>query len=318
MRSESHSGCESPASAYCSGDGLIRTIAALPLSGSSEVLYVGMYGALDGGATLAGHVFKATYDSTGSSIPAWEDLTLSPVLNDQVQFNFYGLDISSIFIDAHDATGNTVYVTVEGAEDSLHSIRNVYGSTDGGAHWSELTSNLPHSPANAVVVDPQDANTVYVATDEGVYSTRQIATCINGPSNCWSVFGTGLPFAPVVQLSGSLANTLPNVLVAGTYGRGIWQIPLWTSGTQLTTASLQPTSLTFGSQAVGTTSSAQSVNSHQHRQELRSAVTSFSATTNFSETDNCINNAVSSGGSCAIQITFTPGQTGNPDRSTHD
>ncbi len=205
--------------AYCSGDGLIRTIAALPLSGSSEVLYVGMYGALDGGATLAGHVFKATYDSTGSSIPAWEDLTLSPVLNDQVQFNFYGLDISSIFIDAHDATGNTVYVTVEGAEDSLHSIRIIYSTTDGGAHWSEVTSNLPHSPANAVVVDPQDANTVYVATDEGVYSTRQIATCINGPSNCWSVFGTGLPFAPVVQLSGSLANTLPNVLVAGTYGR---------------------------------------------------------------------------------------------------
>ena len=265
---------------------------------------------MDGGATLAGHVFKATYNPAGSSMPTWQDLTLSPVLNDQVRFNYYGLDISSIFIDPHDVTGNTVYVTVEGAEDSLHSIRSVYRTTDGGAHWSELTSNLPHSPANAVVVDPQDANTVYVATDEGVYSTRQIATCANGPSNCWSVFGTGLPFAPVVQLSASPATTLPNVLVAGTYGRGIWQIPLWTSGTQLTTASAQPSSLTFGPQPVGTTSSAQSV-TLTNTGGIALAVTSLSATANFSETDNCVNNVVNAGGSCAIQITFTPGQTGN-------
>ena len=43
------------------------------------MIYAGMYGAMDGGATLAGHVFKATYDPTSSSIPAWQDLTLNPV-----------------------------------------------------------------------------------------------------------------------------------------------------------------------------------------------------------------------------------------------
>ena len=96
-----------------------------------------------------------------------------------------------------------------------------------------------------------------VATDEGVYSTRQIATCVNGPANCWSVFGTGLPFAPVVQLSASPATTLPNVLAAGTYGRGIWQIPLWTSGTQLTTASAQPSFIDLWLSDCWETSSAQ-------------------------------------------------------------
>ena len=236
---------------YCSGDALIRTIAAMPLSDGTEVIYVGLYGAQDGGAILAGHVLKATYNPAGTSMPVWRDLTLNPVLNDQTKLNYYGLDISSIFIDPHDATASTVYITVEGAEDSLHSIRTIYGSTDGGAHWSELTSNLPHSPANAVVIDPQDASTAYIATDEGVYSTRQIATCSNGPSNCWSVFGAGLPFAPVVQLSAAAATTSPNVLVAGSYGRGVWQIPLWTSGTQLTTASTEPGPLSFGSQPVG-------------------------------------------------------------------
>ena len=135
---------------YCSGDALIRTIAALPISGGREVVYVGMYGALNGGAILAGHVLKATYNPASSSMPVWQDLTLNPVVNDQVGLNYYRLDISSIFIDPHDASGNTVYITVEGAEDSRHLIRTLYRTTDGGQHWAELTSNLPHSPANAV------------------------------------------------------------------------------------------------------------------------------------------------------------------------
>lgn len=295
---------------YCSGDALIRSIAALPLSGGGEVIFVGMYGAFDGGATLAGHVLKATYNPASSSMPAWQDLTLNPVVNDEVRFNYLGLDISSIFIDPHDATGNTVYATVEGAEDSLHEVRTIYRTTDGGAHWSEITSNLPHSPANSVVIDPQDANTAYLATDEGVYSTRQVASCVNGPSNCWSVFGAGLPYAPVTQLSAAPATTSPNVLVAGTYGRGIWQIPLWTSGQQLTTASPQPTSLTFPSQNVGTTSGLQSI-TLSNTGGIALVVTAVNASGNFSETDNCTASAINAGGSCAIQVSFTPGQAGS-------
>jgi hypothetical protein len=295
---------------YCSGDALIRSIAALPLSDGTEVIYVGMYGALDGGAVLAGHVLKAIYNPASSVMPTWQDLTLKPVVNDQVRLNYYGLDVSSIFVDPHDASGNTVYITIEGAEDSLHSVRALYRTTDGGAQWNELTSNLPHSPANAVLIDPQDANTAYVATDEGVYSTRQIAACFNGPSNCWSVFGTGLPFAPVTQLSASPAATSPNVLVAGTYGRGTWQVPMWTSGTQLTTASAQPDSLTFASQTVGTASSAQTIRLTNNG-GIALAISSISASTNFGETDNCVNVVLNSGTSCAIQVTFTPGQSGS-------
>ena len=295
---------------YCSGDALIRTIAALPLSDGTEVIYIGMFGALDGGGVLAGHVLRAIYNPAGSAMPTWRDLTMNPVVNDQVRLNYYSLDVSSIFIDSHDASGNTVYITIDGAEDSLHSIRTLYRTVDGGAHWNELTSNLPHSPANAVLIDPQDASTAYVATDEGVYSTRQIAACFNGPSNCWSVFGTGLPFAPVTQLSASPAATSPNVLVAGTYGRGIWQIPMWTSGTQLTAASAQPVSLTFASQTVGTPSNAQTI-TLTNSGGITLAVTSISASANFSETDNCVNIPVNANASCAIQVTFTPGHTGS-------
>ena len=52
-----------------------------------------------------------------------------------------------------------------------------YRTTDGGAHWSDLTSNLPGAPASSIVVDPQSANTVYIATDQGVYFTTQVASC---------------------------------------------------------------------------------------------------------------------------------------------
>jgi hypothetical protein len=297
-------------SQYCSGDPFIRSLSAFPLPNGTEVIYVGMYGAADGGGILAGHLFKATYSPASPSLPVWQDLTLSPVLNDQLRLNYYGLDVSSIFVDAHDPTGNTVYITIEGAEDSLHGIRILYGSTDGGAHWNELTSNLPHSPANSILIDPEDANTAYIATDQGVYSTREITACSYGPSNCWSVFGTGLPFAPVTQLSASPASTSPNVLVAGTYGRGIWQIPLWTSGIQLTNASAQPASLSFASRNVGTASTPQAI-AITNTGGIALLITSIAVSPNFSETDNCVNVAVAAGASCTVQVTFTPGQSGS-------
>ena len=37
---------------FCSGDPLIRSIAAMPIAGGSEVIYVGAFGALNGGAIL--------------------------------------------------------------------------------------------------------------------------------------------------------------------------------------------------------------------------------------------------------------------------
>lgn len=295
---------------YCSGDALIRTISALPLAGGGETIYLGMFGGYDGGATLAGHLLKLTFNPSSPGTPAWQDLTFNPVVNDQNRFNYLGFDISSVFVDPHDSTANTVYVTITGVEDTSHQIRTVYRTTDGGEHWTDLTSSLPHVSANSIVIDPQDANTAYVATDEAVFSTRQVANCGNPSANCWSVFGAGLPYAPITQLSAAPATTSPNVLVAGTYGRGIWQIPLWTAGTQLTTASAQPSSLTFASQSVGTTSAPQAV-TLSNAGGIALVVSSISTTGNFNETDTCVNRAIDAGANCVIQVSFTTGQAGS-------
>lgn len=293
----------------CSGDALIRTMAALATTGGGEVVYAGMYGAADGGATKAGHVFSATYDPSTGAWSAWTDLTLNPVSNDSQGMNAYGLDISSIYVDPHDATGNTVYVTVEGEPNPSQAIRVAYRSTDGGAHWSVITSNLPAAPASSIVIDPLDANTAYIATDVGVYSTRQVGNCAAAASNCWAAYGAGLPDAPVVGLSAAPATAQQSVLAAATFGRGVWQIPLWTAGTTLTTATVSPTSLRFSSQAYGTTSTAQTV-TVTNTGSTALTPTSIAVSGDFGETDNCANATVQAGASCTVQVTFTPSQTG--------
>ncbi|MGA2086648.1 MAG: choice-of-anchor D domain-containing protein, partial [Terracidiphilus sp.] len=291
----------------CSGDALIRSVAAMELAGGSEVVYVGMYGSLNGGANLPGHVLSATINPASSSPPVWRDLTLNPVTNDSNTMNLYGLDISSLFIDPHDTTGNTVYATVEGIASLQEKVKVAYRSTDGGAHWATVISNLPWAPASSLVVDPQDANTVYIATDAGVYFTTGIAACMNTPSTCWSAFGTGLPEAPVVGLSASAS---AQALVAATYGRGVWQTPLWTAGTGLTTAAANPASLTFASQVFETPSKAQTV-TLENTGSLALTPTAIDLSGDFSETDECQNTTVAAGKSCPIEVTFTPTGTGS-------
>jgi hypothetical protein len=299
---------------YCSGNALIRSMAAMALPASTalpsggEVVYVGMYGSADGGATLPGHVMSATYNSTASLWSKWADLT--PATEDVNALNYSGLDISSIFIDPHDTTGKTVYVTVAGILESNVDVQKVYRSTDGGENWINLTSNLPASPANSLAVDPQDANTVYVGMDDGVYSTRQIASCSGQLSQCWSAFGSGLPPAPVVEVSAAPISATVHDLVAATYGRGIWMAPLWTSGEILTTATAAPASLTFASQAYGSASSAQTV-TLTNTGSASLVVASIVSSGDFSETDSCQNVVMNPGATCAVSVIFTPTASGS-------
>jgi hypothetical protein len=301
----------------CSGNALIRSMAAMALPVSAtlpsggEVVYVGMYGSANGDGTLPGHVLSATYNSATGAWSGWTDLTaLNPVTNNTDMMNRYGFDISSLFIDPHDATGQTVYVTVAGIQTVTENVQVVYRSTDGGAHWTTLMANLPTAPANSLVVDPQDANTVYIATDAGVYSTRLISSCASTPFDCWSAFGSGLPEAPVVALSAAPATASMHDLVAATYGRGIWINPLWTAAEDVTTATATPSTLTFASQMYGTSSSAQTV-TLKNTGILALTPWVITVSGDFSETDNCQSATVAAGATCAIQVMFTPTQTGS-------
>lgn len=297
----------------CNGNALIRSIAALSLANGGEVLYVGMAGSQDGGGAAPGHVFSATISPSGT-VGAWTDLTYSPVAGSELAFNAFGYDVSSLFVDPHDTTGQTVYASISAFASSAESLPQLYRSIDGGAHWTSIAANLPDAPANAVIVDSQDANTVYVGTDVGVFATRAVSTCAQPGATCWSAYGTGLPLAPVTALAGTPVAAPNQLLTAGTYGRGIWQIPSATAGAAETTAAVSPTSLTFASQTVGTTSTAQTVTlkvTGTASLTVTGVVMTGSAAGDFSETDTCAGVALAMGATCTLKVSFTPTQAGS-------
>ena len=72
--------------------------------------------------------------------------------------------------------------------------------------------------------------------------------------------------------------------------------------------SLSPSTLTFASQTVGTTSAAQTV-TLTNLGSVTLAITSITASANFGQTNNC-GTSLTSGAACTINVTFTPAATG--------
>ena len=282
----------------------------------SQVLYAGMAGALDGGGSDGGHIFSIATAGTASSTTAWTDLSSSPVTNDASdagQFNPGGFDISSLTADPHDPRGQTVYATVMGFSMNGINAPHIYRSTNGGTSWLNISANLPNAPANSVIVDPNDANTVYVALDTGVYVTTSVTSCPT--QNCWSIYGTGLPNAPVIELKAEAAMSTGDgregELRAATYGRGIWQIPLVTAaGSAQPAIQLSPTALAFSTQAVGTASAAQVI-TVTNTGTAALTVSQITATGDFNETDTCTTASIPPNSTCNIQVRFLPAATGS-------
>ena len=295
--------------------GPLSTAASGPLAGS-RVVYVGMAGVVDGGEGVGGAVFVTKTADVAWSAGSWVDVATSTVTNDTVNagvFNPGGFDISSLAVDAHDPTGATVYATVMGFAAGASASPHVYRSTNFGASWVNVTANLPDAPANAVLVDPNDANTMYVAMDTGVYVTTAVTTC--AVSNCWSPLGTGLPNSPVVAMEAApmmlTGDGRRGMLRVATYGRGIWSMPLVKAVSIAQPAvTVMPSALSFGSQQVATESAAQSVtvtSSGNAPVVFGQAMVS----TGFVVTaDTCSGQTIVPGATCGVSLVFAPTATG--------
>jgi autotransporter-associated beta strand protein len=92
----------------------------------------------------------------------------------------------------------------------------VYVTTDAGRTWTNITGNLPDLPTWKLVIDPRSGS-LYVGSDNGVW------TLPNGVGLSWERFGAGMPNVQVIDLE---LNMGLNLLTAGTYGRGAFQLYL--------------------------------------------------------------------------------------------
>jgi photosystem II stability/assembly factor-like uncharacterized protein len=118
--------------------------------------------------------------------------------------------VSHVAIDPADS--KVVYVTYSGFREGVHTAY-VYRTRDGGAHWTNISANLPQAPVNDLNVI---GHRLYVATDVGVFtsSAQQVR---------WHVIGRGLPNAAVTHLRYIAKN---GRLYVSTFGRCVWSLQL--------------------------------------------------------------------------------------------
>ena len=103
------------------------------------------------------------------------------------------------------------YVTLSG-----FGVGHVWRTTDGGQSWHDISIGLPDIPVNAIAIDPQNEQHLFVGTDIGVFAS------LDGGAT-WFPYGVGLPRAPIVDIA---IHARRRLLRAATHGRSMWEVPL--------------------------------------------------------------------------------------------
>ena len=94
-------------------------------------------------------------------------------------------------------------------------VGHVFESWNGGASFTDVTGNLPDAPVFKVAMH---GSQLVAGTEVGAF----VADQNNGSPMSWEQLGTGLPNVTVWDLT----ITSSGLVVAGTHGRGDWQIKL--------------------------------------------------------------------------------------------
>lgn len=179
-----------------SGGSNVTAIAIAP--SNSGIVYVGLRN---------GRVFRIAGSGT-----AWTavDVSAAPLPAGQIS------DIA-----VHPSDPNTVYLTTsdlifsEGSES--FAADHVYRTTNGGTSWASVSAGLSQAnPANTIVIDPANPQTIFIGCDVGIFRS------VNGGTS-WVAWDQGLPNCSVQDLQFFSPQRL---LRAATHGRSIWERPV--------------------------------------------------------------------------------------------
>ena len=118
--------------------------------------------------------------------------------------------VTSVASDPADE--NTAYVTYSGYRFG-ESVAHIYKTENLGATWTSISGDLPDMPVNDLIITPS-LRQLYIASDIGVfYSTDQ--------GLHWELVTDGLPNVVITDLT---YHAPDNILVAATYGRGMYKV----------------------------------------------------------------------------------------------
>jgi hypothetical protein len=129
--------------------------------------------------------------------------------NHGVNFSLvYSAPANITSIEVHSSNSSIVYITTSG------TTGQVYRSTNGGTSFTSHNTGLPNIGKNIIVHQGRNTdNPLYVGTSLGVYYRDDSMAS-------WMPFDTNLPNVSVSDLEINLEDAK---LIAGTYGRGVWQ-----------------------------------------------------------------------------------------------
>jgi len=95
-------------------------------------------------------------------------------------------------------------------------LNKVFMSNDAGDTWINYSDGLPNLPINCIIYERGSNDGLYVGTDAGVYYR-------NNFMSTWECFNDGMPHVSVRDMD---INYTTNKILAGTYGRGLWESTL--------------------------------------------------------------------------------------------
>ena len=142
---------------------------------------------------------QVTTNATSGAGTVWNNRTAS---------NLPGRFLTMLAVDPVNST--VAYAVYSGFSGFTDTAGHVFKTTNTGVSWTDISANLPNIPVNDIVVDPDKANTLDVATDIGVFSTSN-----NGLT--WVSRVNGLPRSAVLSMK---LHRPSRTLRALTFGRG--------------------------------------------------------------------------------------------------
>ena len=113
-------------------------------------------------------------------------------------------------IDVHPVDTNQLLMTF-----GNYGVRNIWYSTDGGFDWDNVEGNLPDMPVYDILFNPFNAEEVFLATEMGVWHTKQL----DGNRTQWVVYGVGLATVRATKLR---IRENDATLLVSTHGRGVF------------------------------------------------------------------------------------------------